>query len=78
MPINTAPIFWASANFFQHRRDQQNAIRAGRARFVNLVRLEDKVLAQERNVDSCAHRAKIVERAFEMDVGQNGDRGSVT
>ena len=59
---------------FQHRGDQQNAIGAGRARFVNLVRLEDEVFAQQRNIHGGADSAQIVERALEMDVGQNGDR----
>src|SRR6266851_7605692 len=42
-----------------HRGDQQNAVGAGRARLVYLVRVEDKVLAQQRDVDGSAHRAQI-------------------
>src|SRR5260370_36934435 len=36
--------------FFQHRGDHQNGIRAGRARFVNLVRLKGEYLTQQRDV----------------------------
>ncbi len=60
---------------FQHRGDQQNAIRAGRARFINLVRLENEILAQQRNIHRGADGSQIVQRAFEMYVGQNRDCG---
>src|SRR6266851_8874035 len=42
-----------------HGGDQQNTVGAGRARLVYLVRVEDKVLAQQRDVDRGTNRAQI-------------------
>ena len=59
---------------FQHRDNQQDAVGARRARFINLVRMENKILAQQRKIDRRAHRAQIIERAFEMAIGQHRNR----
>ena len=60
----------------ERRHDQQHRVRAGRARLVELVRVDDEVLAQDRNRHRGAHRTQILERAAEEAlVGEHRDRG---
>ena len=60
---------------FQHRGDQQNTIGAGRTRLMKLVGVEDKILAQKREVNGYTHVPQILKRAFKMSVGQDRDCG---
>ena len=59
----------------QRRDDQQHEVGAVRAGLVHLVRADDEVLAQHRDVDGGAHRVEVVERAAEpAPLGEHADR----
>ena len=56
--------------------DQQDRVGARRGRLVELVRVDDEVLAQHGSVRRGARRAQVVERAAEVErLGQHRQRG---
>src|SRR5581483_2272413 len=59
----------------EHRGDQQDRVGAGGASLVDLIRVEDEVLAQDGQGDRGAHGAEVVEGALEMAVGEDRDGG---
>ena len=51
---------------FERPHDQQDGIGADRRRLVELVGVDDEILAQDRQVAGGARGAQVIERAAEM------------
>ena len=55
--------------------EQQDGVRAGRAQVVELARVDDELLGEDRDRDRRADRAQVVDRAAEpVRLAQDGDR----
>ena len=55
--------------------NQQNGIRAQRTRLVDLIGIDDKILAQERCIHTCTYGGKIRVAAEKMRIGMHGEHG---
>jgi len=64
------------AGLFQRRDDQQDAVRAPRARLGHLILVDDEVLAQHRQPAGRARHAQVLGCALEeLPVGQHAEAG---
>src|SRR5260370_15358379 len=67
----------AKQRIYKYGDDEEEAIRIVRASFPDLPGIEDKILAQNRELDGLAGVAEIFQRAAEkFAFGQNGESGS--
>src|SRR5256885_11121740 len=65
----------AQLGIFERLRDEQDGIRAGGARFVDLIRVDDDILREERHTNGLSDRDEVAQRSAPMpSLGENGDR----